>query len=147
MREVDRATIEAGTPETALMERAGRRVAAIIKREFHPLKKQRVVVFCGKGKNGGDGRVVARLLARRAGAVHLVYAEEPDAQITGEMKKADVVVDALLGIGLKGPPRGRVSEFIQAINTQFPKAKVVAVDLPSGLGGGGDCVRADITVT
>ncbi|HEV8148351.1 MAG TPA: NAD(P)H-hydrate dehydratase [Bryobacteraceae bacterium] len=147
MREVDRATIEAGTPESALMERAGRRVAAIIKREFHPLKKQRVVVFCGKGKNGGDGRVVARLLARRAGAVHLVDAEEPDAQITADMKKADVVVDALLGIGLKGPPRGRVAEFIQAINTQFPKAKVVSVDLPSGLGGGGDCVRADITVT
>lgn len=147
MREVDRATIEAGTPEADLMERAGRRVAAIVKREFHPLKKQRVVVFCGKGKNGGDGRVVARLLAKRAGTVHLVDAEEPDAQITDEMKKAHVVVDALLGIGLKGPPRGRVAEFIQSINTQFPKATVVAVDLPSGLGGGGDCVRADITVT
>jgi hypothetical protein len=39
------------------------------------------------------------------------------------MKKADVVVDALLGIGLKGPPRGREAEFIQAINTQFPKAE------------------------
>ncbi len=151
MREVDRATIEGGTPEAQLMERAGRRVAAIVKREFHPLKKQRVVVFCGKGKNGGDGRVVARLLAKRAGVVHVVDSEEPDAQITGEMKKANVIVDALLGIGLgiglKGPPRGRVSEFIQAINTQFPKAKVVAVDLPSGLGGGGECVRADITVT
>lgn len=147
MREVDRATIEGGTPEVDLMERAGRRVAAVVRRNFGPLKKSRIVVFCGKGNNGGDGRIAARWLSRRAGAVHVVEAEDPGATITDEMKKADVVIDALLGIGLKGPPRGRVLELIESINTEFPKAKVVAVDLPSGLGGGGDVVRADITVT
>jgi ADP-dependent NAD(P)H-hydrate dehydratase / NAD(P)H-hydrate epimerase len=56
------------------------------------------------------------------------------------------VVDALLGTGLKGPPTGRTAELI-ASTREFPQAKIVAVDLPSGLGGGGDCVRADITVT
>jgi len=58
----------------------------------------------------------------------------------------DVVVDALLGTGIKGPPGGRILELIHATR-EFPSAKIVAVDLPSGLGGGGECVRADITVT
>ena len=56
------------------------------------------------------------------------------------------MIDALLGTGVKGPPTGRVAELIRATR-EFPLAKIVAVDLPSGLGGGGDLVRADITVT
>ena len=63
-----------------------------------------------------------------------------------ERREVNVVVDALLGTGLKGPPTGRTAELI-ASTREFPQAKIVAVDLPSGLGGGGDCVRADITVT
>jgi len=70
MREVDRATIEAGTPETALMERAGRRVAAIIKREFHPLKKQRVVAS-PRTTEGGD------------------FSEKPKTRVTDEDKSED----------------------------------------------------------
>ena len=63
-----------------------------------------------------------------------------------ERREVNIVVDALLGTGLKGPPAGRVAELIRATR-DFPQAKLVAVDVPSGLGGGGDCVRADITVT
>ena len=63
-----------------------------------------------------------------------------------ERREVNVVVDALLGTGLTGPPTGRTAELI-ASTREFPQARIVAVDLPSGLGGGGDCVRADITVT
>jgi ADP-dependent NAD(P)H-hydrate dehydratase / NAD(P)H-hydrate epimerase len=63
-----------------------------------------------------------------------------------ERLQVDVVVDALLGTGAKGAPQGRVLDLIRATR-EFPSAKIVSIDLPSGLGGGGECVRADITVT
>jgi NAD(P)H-hydrate epimerase len=147
MKEIDRLTIERGTPDEELMERAGRRVAAVVKRVCRPLKKQRILVFCGKGKNGGDGRIAARWLARRAASVDLVDATDLELVITPKMRETTVIVDALLGIGLNGPPRGHARDLIHAINSEFPGATVVAVDLPSGLGGGGEVVRADVTVT
>jgi ADP-dependent NAD(P)H-hydrate dehydratase / NAD(P)H-hydrate epimerase len=170
MREVDRLTIQGGIPSLELMENAGRRVLEVLEREFAPLQSQRILVLCGKGNNGGDGLVVARLL-RRAGVeqVYVVLAAQPDeyagdAKVnlerlaeagliptldipqTPERREATIVVDALLGTGLKGPASGRVLELIRATR-DFPVAKMVAVDLPSGLGGGGECVRAGITVT
>jgi NAD(P)H-hydrate epimerase len=144
MREADRRTIANGTPGTELMENAGRAVVDVMAREFR-LKGERVAVFCGKGNNGGDGRVIARLLKRRGAAVEVVDTEP--GKIAAKTRQATIVVDALLGTGLKGPARGRTLELIRAINKEFPNAKKVAVDLPSGLGGGGDCVRADLTVT
>jgi ADP-dependent NAD(P)H-hydrate dehydratase / NAD(P)H-hydrate epimerase len=140
MRDADRLTIERGTPGPVLMERAGERVVETIKREFSPLKKQRVVIFCGKGNNGGDGLVVARLLEGRVKALQVVRTTDPkDTEID---HKATIVVDALLGTGVEGPVRGRYKELIRAINEDFPKAKVVAVDIPSAMQ-----VRADYTVT
>src|SRR5260370_42591958 len=65
MREADRRTIAAGTPEEVLMERAGTRVVEVLEREFAPLAAQRGVIFCGKGNNGGDGMDVARMLDGR----------------------------------------------------------------------------------
>ena len=62
MREVDRRTIEMGIPGTVLMENAGTRVVEFLADGFAPLAQQRIVVFCGKGNNGGDGMVVARQL-------------------------------------------------------------------------------------
>ena len=59
MREVDRLTIEAASPAAVLMESAGTRVVELLEREFAPLHDQRVVIFCGKGNNGGDGLVAA----------------------------------------------------------------------------------------
>ncbi len=141
MREADRITIERGTSSAALMENAGRRVVEVIEREFSPLARQRVAIFCGKGNNGGDGRVVARLLDGRVGALQVLdraaaFSFEPT-----------LVVDAVLGTGLKGPATGTALEMIRAINAARPHAKVVAVDIPSGLGGGGEFVIADVTVT
>ena len=143
MREADRLTIERGTPGDVLMENAGRRVAELIEREFTPLLRQRVAVFCGKGNNGGDGRVVARLLLGRVAALQIVSTENPEPL----QFEPTVIVDALLGTGLKGPAAGAALDLIRVINSKRPPAKVVAVDIPSGLGGGGEFVYADVTVT
>jgi len=141
MREADRRTIAAGTPGEVLMERAGTRVVEVLEREFAPLASQRVVIFCGKGNNGGDGLVVARLLEGRVAALHIVRVEESPAE-TIQCDDATIVVDALLGTGFRGAVEGRYAEMIRSINEDFPKARIVAVDIPSALQ-----VRADITVT
>jgi ADP-dependent NAD(P)H-hydrate dehydratase / NAD(P)H-hydrate epimerase len=140
MREADRVTIEQGTPGKVLMERAGASVVDTLKNEFSPLKKQRVVIFCGKGNNGGDGLVVARLLEGRVKSLQIVRTTDPkDVEID---HKANIVVDALLGTGFEGAVRGRYKDLIRAINEDFLKAKIIAVDIPSAMQ-----VRADITVT
>ncbi|MEO7651656.1 MAG: NAD(P)H-hydrate dehydratase, partial [Bryobacteraceae bacterium] len=73
-------------------------------------------------------------------------------EITCEMRSATIVVDALLGTGIKGPATGAIAESIRAINHDFPLAKVVAVDIPSGMPSDtgapvGECARADYTIT
>ncbi len=65
MRDVDKRTAELGIPNIILMENAGHRVVEFLEREYAPLAKQRIVVICGKGNNGGDGLVVARQLYTR----------------------------------------------------------------------------------
>jgi len=143
MREADRVTIASGTPGEVLMENAGRRVVEVIEREFAPLARQRVAVFCGKGNNGGDGLVVARLLRDRVAALQVISLDRPDPL----QFDPTLSVDAVLGTGLKGPAAGAALELIRTVNATRPPAKVVAVDIPSGLGGGGEFVRADLTVT
>ncbi len=138
MREADRRTIAAGTKGEVLMERAGTRVVEVLEREFAPLNAQRVVIFCGKGNNGGDGLVVARLLEGRVEKLEVVTA--PDGR--DSMREATVVVDALLGTGFRGKVEGAYAELIRSINEDFPRAKIVAVDIPSAMQ-----VHADITVT
>lgn len=175
MREVDRRTIALGIPGIVLMENAGHRVTEFLAETFSPLSAHRIVVLCGKGNNGGDGMVVARQLFTRfrPRALHVVLVGEPaelkgeaaenyrmlevagcpvERELTPEMRSATIVVDALLGTGLKGPVTGALLDLIREINTGFPRAKVVAVDMPSGLESdsatsSGETVRADYTVT
>ena len=175
MREVDRRTSELGVPGIVLMENAGHRVVEFLEKQYAPLAEQRVVIFCGKGNNGGDGMVVARQLYTRIRprSLHVVLAGDPadmrgDAaqnykmlqavgcpvsqEITPEMQAATLIVDALLGTGIHGAANGRSAELIRAINERFPLAGVVALDLPSGLDSDsgaivGDAVVADHTVT
>jgi NAD(P)H-hydrate epimerase len=175
MREVDRRTSELGIPSIVLMENAGHRVIEVLAERYAPLKNQRILVFCGKGNNGGDGLVVARQLFTRVRpeALHVVLAGDPaemrgDAaqnykmltaagcpvslEITPAMEAATLIVDALLGTGSRGAASGRAAEFIRAINERFPLADVVAVDIPSGLDSDsgaipGDAVYAGDTVT
>jgi NAD(P)H-hydrate epimerase len=121
------------------MERAGTRVVEVLEREFAPLASQRVVIFCGTGNNGGDGLVVARLLQGRVAALQVIKSRDQRERTDPD---ATIVVDALLGTGFTGEVRSPYAELIRSINEDFPKAKIVAVDIPSALQ-----VRADITVT
>jgi NAD(P)H-hydrate epimerase len=168
MREIDRMAIEGGIPSLVLMENAGQRVVELLEERFAPLAGHRIVVFCGKGNNGGDGFVIARHLFTRVrpASLHVVLAAPRESLagdaaanysrlrgtgcpvtfgVTEEMRAATIVIDALLGTGLDGAPRGRTAELIREINAEFPLAKVISVDVPSGIGHGG--VRASITVT
>ncbi|MGA3200909.1 MAG: NAD(P)H-hydrate dehydratase [Bryobacteraceae bacterium] len=142
MREADRRTIAAGTPGEVLMERAGTCVVEVLEREFAPLASQRVVIFCGKGNNGGDGLVVARQLEGRVAGLQVVRVDAEQTAPDGRGSEATIVVDALLGTGFRGEVQGRYAEMIRSMNEDFPQAKIVAVDIPSAMR-----VRADITVT
>jgi hydroxyethylthiazole kinase-like uncharacterized protein yjeF len=175
MEEVDRATIEAGIPGIILMESAAQRVVEYIAAHFSPVTEQRIVVVCGKGNNGGDGLAVARHIhirfnprslqvvltadaaeLRGDAAVNLAMLHASGVQeyrdFGPEMRSATLVIDAVLGTGLKGAASGSALDAILEINSSFPFAKVVAVDIPSGLSGDsgtapGAYVRADATVT
>jgi ADP-dependent NAD(P)H-hydrate dehydratase / NAD(P)H-hydrate epimerase len=87
--------------------------------------------------------VVARLLGARVAEMQVISIEDPEPVRV----EPTVIVDAVLGTGLKGPAKDAALHFIRVINGHSAAARVVAVDIPSGLGGGGEHVRADITVT
>jgi hydroxyethylthiazole kinase-like uncharacterized protein yjeF len=175
MREVDRRTAGMGIPGIVLMENAGHRVVEFLAERCAPLAAERIVVLCGKGNNGGDGMVVARQLHTRFNpqALHVVLLAAPEelkgdaaanyrmlaacgCPVLGEIpeaaRNATLVLDALLGTGITGPATGRMLEGIREIQTGFPLAKVVAVDIPSGMPSdsgepAGEFVCADYTVT
>jgi len=169
MAQADRRTIEDGTPGIVLMEKAGRAVADTILAR-HPAGTP-VAVVCGPGNNGGDGFVCARLLSERGCNVHVMLLGERDAikgdaalalqRWAGEVTRVDkvalmktgAIVDALFGAGLSRPLTGDAAEAVAAINAaRSAGARVLAVDLPSGVDGTtgavqGVAVQADETVT
>lgn len=149
-----------GVRTITLMERAGQAVANQVLGIAKP--EGRVAVLCGRGNNGGDGLVCARYLAEK---VHTeVYLVEAGQEITSDVarsnltrvsdlvkplaqfdaKRFDIVVDAMLGIGLKGKPREPYPKFIKRLNESH--RPVVAVDVPSGWPSELS-VKADFTVT
>ena len=150
MAEADRRTIAAGTPGDVLMDRAGRAVAWAVRRRLDGVYGRRVVVVCGKGNNGGDGLVVARVLAGWGCRVDVVkLADPPDAATLERMiARADVLVDAMYGTGFTGALDGAAA-VIAARSVDLP---TVAVDIPSGVDGqtgatSGAAVDAVATVT
>ena len=180
MRVLDRRTIEeVGVPGAVLMENAGRTAYQIAHRSFGPFRGKRICVLAGRGNNGGDGFVLARYffeddarvevfllssmdritgdaginldICRNMGVpVHEVLSEEDLLSLEMQWAHADLFVDALLGTGLNSQVRGLYAKAIQAMN-RFP-AKVLAVDIPSGLDSNrgvalGEAVQADVTVT
>ncbi len=175
MREMDRRTVEAGIPSLVLMENAAHRVVEVLEQHYAPLARHDIVVVCGKGNNGGDGLAIARLLAMRFSPRSLqvvlqvpptelqgdalanarmlaAWGIVPLSEITPEMRGATLLVDAILGTGLKGPAQDRAAHLIGKVHETFPDAAVVAVDLPSGMlsdqaESPGPVVRADLTVT
>ncbi len=189
MRDVDRLTTERhGISSLQLMENAGSAVAAFLREKLSGLARRRIVVLCGKGNNGGDGFVVARLLKEAgcspdvilfgdsrqvqgdaainlkrwrsaSGTLEVVTREEDWEVARKKLDVADVVVDAMLGTGLRGPVEGLLALAIEDANTARQRRSrnatmplVLAVDIPSGLGSddvdyGGPTVIADYTVT
>ncbi|MDT7857877.1 NAD(P)H-hydrate dehydratase [Rubrivirga sp. S365] len=179
MRAADRATMgDWGVPGRVLMETAGRAAVDAIAARY-AVEGARVTVLAGRGNNGGDGLVIARVLAARGAHVRcltLATEAEASADTAANLRlltrladasdrvevvpfddarqaadaPADLVVDALLGIGASGPLREPVRGLCAWAGRQ--SAPVVAVDLPSGLdattGGAADeTPRADLTVT
>ncbi len=179
MQEIDKRAIEEfNIPGLVLMENAGRCCVETIVDEFGTNGSCRAVIFAGRGNNGGDGYVIARLLSQKGWSVRVLILAEKE-QITGdaavnleklspslfnfcphegqisalyldEIRQADVIVDAILGTGLRSDVSGVYSEAITLINTSG--RPILAVDIPSGIHGTtgrvlGDAVRAHITVT
>jgi ADP-dependent NAD(P)H-hydrate dehydratase / NAD(P)H-hydrate epimerase len=107
---------EAGHDVEALMERAGGAVAATVARDY---PGARVVAVCGKGANGGDGRIAAQKLGAEV------------VEVGAELAPADVVIDAIFGTGFHGEPREEAARSIEAIRSAG--VPVVAVDVPSGV--------------
>jgi len=160
MQTLDRRTItEAHVPGIILMERAGEGIVRYLEEHCGPVRGKTITVLCGKGNNGGDGLVVARLLHRRRARIHVVLLTpitdlSRDAatmyrrliRVTGKaaivrfrsagqasplLASSDILVDALLGTGLSSLVTGAYREAIELINNAGKP--VIAVDIPSGL--------------
>ncbi len=170
MQEIDRlATEKHGISVDVLMENAGRAVADAV--EERASKACPVVAVCGKGNNGGDGFVAARLLAARGFEVEVISLQNSydESTATGrnwakaretldfvgrfKTRPMAVIVDAIFGTGLSRPVTGREKSLIQEMNRLdarwFP---IVSVDIPSGLDANtgaplGVAARATVTVT
>lgn len=178
MREMDRYTIkQLGIPGMVLMENAGIGTHRVIQELIDELPDPIVYLFCGKGNNGGDGFVVGRHLWDN-GATVQIYVVGTEDELKGDalnnykiIKKLkipvkfittkkdleniskqnpDVVVDALLGTGIKGAVHGFMKNVIDSLNELH--CPIVAVDIPSGLNADspaveGSVIQADATVT
>ncbi|HVS76881.1 MAG TPA: NAD(P)H-hydrate dehydratase [Steroidobacteraceae bacterium] len=170
VRALDAYAIETlGIPGYTLMKRAGEAALRYLRTRF-PVA-HRIVIVCGPGNNGGDGYVLARF-AQAAGLTVSTLAATPPDLLRGDARQAcddlrasgakvqpyaqerladgEVIVDALLGTGLRGPAREEIAHVIRDINSAG--RPVLAVDVPSGLDSDtgvplGDTVRADCTVT
>jgi ADP-dependent NAD(P)H-hydrate dehydratase / NAD(P)H-hydrate epimerase len=184
MREVDRLSTERHRiPSLTLMENAGSSVAHFIANHVGNVTNLRIIVLCGKGNNGGDGFVAARHL-HGLGAKPDVYLLAKPEELRGDaainctrwrnscakvnvasvssewtaakasLDKADIVVDALLGTGMRGAAEGLLGEVIDDVNQRRGPVRsvVVAVDIPSGLiadtgDAKGPVIKAAYTIT
>jgi NAD(P)H-hydrate epimerase len=164
MRRADAMAIEGGVAGAQLMERAGQAVAQAIEARW---RRQRVLVLAGPGNNGGDGYVAARLMRERGWPVAVAAIADTLADTAaatarqrwggpvrkaavGDLEACDIVVDAMFGAGLGRPLEGIALELVETINASH--LPVVAVDVPSGVGGDDGAVRgaapqASLTVT
>jgi NAD(P)H-hydrate epimerase len=170
VRALDRHAIEVlGIPGYTLMTAAGD-AASLCMRSYWPIA-QRIVVLCGPGNNGGDGYVLARSAMARRLQVKVIALADP-ARLQGDARRAwqdfiaaggtthewsdgcldqaEVVVDAIFGIGLTRPIDGVMAERIRAVNEC--QAPVLALDIPSGLNADtgavlGAAVHAERTIT
>ncbi len=174
MKEIDRKAVEVfGTPILDLMENAGKGLSEAVLKNYPGTK--RIAIFCGKGNNGGDGLVAARYLSVKSNVVVFLLCRKEEMrgdaranldkykgklfEVTTEEEfkksisgaaKADIIVDAILGTGLKAELTGQYRSVVEGINNLGKK--VVSADVPTGISSDngqvmGFAVRADLTVT
>jgi ADP-dependent NAD(P)H-hydrate dehydratase / NAD(P)H-hydrate epimerase len=177
IKNIDRRAIrEFGIPGPVLMENAASAIMAEMERFFDGLVGVRVGIICGKGNNGGDGLALARRLSIRGvpvrvallasftavsgeAKVNLAILRKMDVEITQNVSSrfvadvvawSDIIVDALLGVGLSTPLKGLYAQAVETINASG--RPVVAIDVPTGIDADtgavrGAAVNADLTVT
>ena len=159
---LDRNSDFIGVPTSVLMENAGRGVADVVKN----IGEKNILILCGLGNNGGDGFVAARYLMENRN-VKVILLGSPDSiktenakenyrrirnvveeidnvNISDEIKKSDIVVDSMLGVGISGKIKQPYLKCINLINKS--RKTVVSVDVPTGFGTKNH-VKPKITVT
>ncbi|MBI4126756.1 MAG: NAD(P)H-hydrate dehydratase [Deltaproteobacteria bacterium] len=147
MTELDRRAIEDhGIPASQLMERAGQGVADAVMHRF-PTTAGSIGIVVGKGNNGGDGLVAARIL--REHGYDVVVITSPTTNLE-PLQPCSVLIDAILGTGLNQPVAGPFKTMIEKINALHKN--VIAIDIPSGVNATtgmpmGVAIRAQTTVT
>ncbi|OYT38143.1 MAG: bifunctional ADP-dependent NAD(P)H-hydrate dehydratase/NAD(P)H-hydrate epimerase [Desulfurococcales archaeon ex4484_58] len=175
MRVLETNTVALGVPLKMLMEAAGKSIADYIASQYRSDDVGKIVVMVGKGGNGGDGLVAARYLSSRGFNVEVLPAysfkeiEHPDTRYNLEvvrridsikihrpgnkdpLKDADIIIDGLLGTGVKGELREPIRGLVEEANNVKTKLKV-AIDTPSGLNPDtgeihGIAFKADVTIT
>ncbi len=179
MKEIDKCAIEDfNVPSIILMENASLSVVNIILENINTIKNPKITVVCGKGNNGGDGFCIARHLYQKNIDVNVIIVGDslitedaltnlniikklqlPIIELKNEKEfdivkelilKADIVVDAILGTGLKGGTKGIIKQTIDIINDN--SRFTISVDIPSGVNSQTghvetNAIQADITIT
>lgn len=161
MRAVEINSEYLGVPRSELMENAGRQVFLALKKRFK-LAGKTVAVYCGTGNNGGDGFVAARHLANAGADVSIIpvgksvktqearKSLDPVRDLVRKKpsKSPDIIIDAILGTGIKGALKEPARSAVRQINRS--RAFKLSVDVPTGLSpdtGKGSGVHADLVVT
>ncbi len=178
IQDLDKIAIEKyGVPSLVLMENAGRSIAGEALKQVKKIKRPCICVICGLGNNAGDGFVIARHLIN-AGAKVKIFLIGKGARLKADaavnywilkklnypiievgvrhavplqdIARADIIIDAIFGVGLNRPILEPFRGIIEAVNKRA--RKIIAVDTPSGLDGTtgkiyGTCIKADTTVT
>lgn len=173
IKNAENRAVELGDNFLNLMENAGEACFEAILNKYDLNEDTAVAVVCGKGKNAGDGFVIARKLSERGvkcavvlssgmptapdsqkmlhriGNVEVTDYTQSPAAAKGAIHSAAYIVDAIIGFGFHGVPKPALCEVIECINAA--KGKVISIDLPTGLDCdsgliGGACVKADFTV-
>jgi len=156
-----------GTPTISLMENAGRGIYNFIKNELKT-KEKNILIFCGKGNNGGDGLVAARYLSKKYNVTVLLlgkqktdiskknYQKLKNSSVKiidiKEIDKLDKIInenntilDSMLGVGIKGNLRTPYSEIVKKINKSKNKT-IISVDIPTGFGTK-NAIKPSYTIT
>jgi NAD(P)H-hydrate epimerase len=175
MASIDRRAIRDRILSTELMESAGQGISRVAQGQLNGFNNRHIAILCGKGNNGGDGFVVARLAAEQGAFVQVFLFASPRelkgdarinlgriahlsiASIVSEnalqsvqegLSRADLAIDGLLGTGINRPIEGLIARAIGLL--KHATCPIIAIDVPSGLDsdtGSGDCATATHTVT